>query len=118
MPTASQMPVRSGYFGRSSLTKAGAIKTLFQRFDATLRQAGYIAMSGQIVDASSDYDRAIEDLDAAIRMDPAYASAYANRAAIYEKRVNLPVLLRISTKLFGLVLRRHRYGTSDAGPMQ
>src|SRR5450759_1184454 len=27
-------------------------RPLFERFDATLRQAGYIAMSGQIVDAS------------------------------------------------------------------
>jgi len=31
---------------------AGAIGPLFERFDATLRQSGYIAMSGQIVDAS------------------------------------------------------------------
>jgi hypothetical protein len=31
---------------------AGAIKRLFEQFDAMLRQAGYIAMSGQIVDAS------------------------------------------------------------------
>src|ERR1700747_3637413 len=30
----------------------GAIKRLFEQFDAMLRQAGYIAMSGQIVDAS------------------------------------------------------------------
>src|ERR1700747_1316576 len=30
----------------------GAIKRLFEQFDALLRQAGYIAMSGQIVDAS------------------------------------------------------------------
>jgi IS5 family transposase len=37
---------------REKLTKAGVIKTLFERFDATLREAGYIAMSGQIVDAS------------------------------------------------------------------
>jgi transposase, IS5 family len=29
---------------REKLTKAGAIKTLFERFDATLRKAGYIAM--------------------------------------------------------------------------
>ena len=49
-PTVSQMPARSGY--SEKLTKAGAIKTLFERFDATLRQAGFIAMSGQIVDAS------------------------------------------------------------------
>jgi IS5 family transposase len=34
------------------LTKAEAIKPLFERFDAALREAGYIAMDGQIVDAS------------------------------------------------------------------
>lgn len=39
--------------GKSTkLTKAGAIGPPFERFDATLRQSGYIAMSGQIVDAS------------------------------------------------------------------
>jgi transposase, IS5 family len=37
---------------REKLTRAGAIQTLFDRFDAMLRAAGYIAMSGQIVDAS------------------------------------------------------------------
>src|SRR4028119_2364679 len=37
---------------REELTKAGAIKTLFDRFDAALRAKGFIAMSGQIVDAS------------------------------------------------------------------
>jgi IS5 family transposase len=34
------------------LTKTEAIKPLFDRFDAALRAAGYIAMGGQIVDAS------------------------------------------------------------------
>jgi IS5 family transposase len=43
---------RTIWLFREKLTKAGAIKTLFQRFDAMLRAAGYIAMSGQIVDAS------------------------------------------------------------------
>src|SRR4030081_2744922 len=43
---------RTIWLFREKLTKAGAIKTLFKRFDATLREAGYIAMSGQIVDAS------------------------------------------------------------------
>jgi transposase len=43
---------RTIWLFREKLTTAGAIKTLFERFDATLRQAGYIAMSGQIVDAS------------------------------------------------------------------
>jgi IS5 family transposase len=37
---------------REKLTKAGAIGPLFERFDAMVRQSGYIAMSGQIVDAS------------------------------------------------------------------
>ena len=37
---------------RERLTKAGAIQALFDRFDAALRASGYIAMGGQIVDAS------------------------------------------------------------------
>lgn len=37
---------------RERLTKAGAIAALFARFDRAIREAGYIAMSGQIVDAS------------------------------------------------------------------
>jgi transposase, IS5 family len=37
---------------REKLTKAGAIEALFARFDQTVRAAGYIPMSGQIVDAS------------------------------------------------------------------
>ncbi|CCA90670.1 IS5 family transposase [Novosphingobium sp. PP1Y] len=37
---------------RERLTKAGAISTLFARFDAMLGQAGYIPMSGQVIDAS------------------------------------------------------------------
>lgn len=37
---------------REQLTKAGAIQRLFQRFDAALRNAGYLAMGGQIVDAT------------------------------------------------------------------
>jgi IS5 family transposase len=50
---AERVPdARTIWVFREKLTKAGAIKTLFERFDATLRQTGYIAMSGQIVDAS------------------------------------------------------------------
>jgi transposase, IS5 family len=37
---------------REKLTKAGAIKDLFERFDAMLWHCGYIAISSQIVDAS------------------------------------------------------------------
>jgi IS5 family transposase len=37
---------------REQLTRAGAIERLFGRFDAALRDAGYLAMGGQIVDAT------------------------------------------------------------------
>src|SRR5918992_2402413 len=37
---------------REALTKAGAIEHLFELFDRELRAAGYLAMSGQLVDAS------------------------------------------------------------------
>ena len=37
---------------REQLTQAGAIERLFGRFDAVLRDAGYLAMGGQIVDAT------------------------------------------------------------------
>ena len=37
---------------RERLTRAGAIDKLFRRFDAAIRAAGYIAMSGQLVDSS------------------------------------------------------------------
>ena len=43
---------RTIWLFREKLTKAGAIQALFDRFDAVLRANGYIAMSGQIVDAS------------------------------------------------------------------
>jgi transposase, IS5 family len=37
---------------REALTKAGAIQRLFELFDRELRAAGYLAMSGQLVDAT------------------------------------------------------------------
>jgi transposase, IS5 family len=37
---------------REALTRAGAIERLFELFDRQLRAAGYLAMSGQLVDAS------------------------------------------------------------------
>jgi len=43
---------RTIWLFRERLTKAEAIKPLFDRFDAALREAGYVAMGGQIVDAS------------------------------------------------------------------
>src|ERR687891_2644739 len=37
---------------REQLTRAGATVRLFARFDAALRDAGYLAMGGQIIDAT------------------------------------------------------------------
>jgi IS5 family transposase len=37
---------------REALKRAGAVEPLFAQFDATLRAAGYLAMGGQIVDAT------------------------------------------------------------------
>jgi IS5 family transposase len=37
---------------REALKRAGAVERLFARFDATLRDAGFLAMGGQIVDAT------------------------------------------------------------------
>ena len=37
---------------REALTVAGSIRTLFDRFDGHLKHAGFLAMGGQIVDAS------------------------------------------------------------------
>jgi IS5 family transposase len=37
---------------REQLTRAGVVERLFHRFDALLRDAGYLAMGGQIVDAT------------------------------------------------------------------
>ena len=45
------MPRPSRLF-REQLTPAGAVERLFQRFDAVLRDAGCLAMGGQIVDAT------------------------------------------------------------------
>ena len=37
---------------REALKKADAVEALFRRFDETLRSAGFLAMSGQIIDAT------------------------------------------------------------------
>jgi hypothetical protein len=37
---------------REALKRTAAVERLFARFDATLRAAGYLAVGGQIVDAT------------------------------------------------------------------
>ena len=43
---------RASGFRSVQLTRAGAIDRLFERFDAILRERGFLAMGGQIVDAT------------------------------------------------------------------
>ena len=43
---------RTIWLFREMLTKAGAVEALFARFDAHLKEQGYLAMGGQMVDAS------------------------------------------------------------------
>src|SRR5215207_6212708 len=55
---------------REALKRAGAVEALFARFDTTLREAGYLAMGGQIVDATivtAPKQRNTEDEKAAIK---------------------------------------------------
>jgi transposase, IS5 family len=50
---ADRVPdARTIWLFREKLTHVGAIKPLFDRFNAALREAGYIAMGGQIIDAT------------------------------------------------------------------
>ena len=50
---ADRVPdARTIWLFREKLTHAGAIKPLFDRFNAALREAGYMAMGGQIIDAT------------------------------------------------------------------
>lgn len=46
------MPRRSGWLFREQLVQAKAIERLFARFDDALHGAGYLAMGGQIIDAT------------------------------------------------------------------
>jgi len=59
---------------REALKRAGAVDRLFAQFDATLRAAGYLAMGGQIVDAT-------------IVAAPKQRNTQAERAAIKSGRI-------------------------------
>ena len=50
---ADQVPdAKTIWLFREHLTRAGAIERLFARFDAVLRDTGYLAIGGQTVDAT------------------------------------------------------------------
>lgn len=71
---------------REHLTRAGAINTLFAEFEAWLKSRGYLAMAGQIVDASiiaAPGQRNTDDEKAALkegRIPPAWADKPAKLA--------------------------------------
>ncbi|MEM7026499.1 MAG: IS5 family transposase [Pseudomonadota bacterium] len=69
---------------RERLTKAGAIERLFGQFDAALREAGYIAMSGQIVDSTlvaAPKQRNTEAEKAAIKQGKSAAEIWPEKPA-------------------------------------
>ena len=79
---------RTIWLFREKLTTAGAIKRLFEQFDAMLRQAGYIAMSGQIVDASlvaAPRQRNTDDEKKAIKQGRIPANCKAKPAKLRHK---------------------------------
>ncbi|GEB43746.1 hypothetical protein GCM10007872_08160 [Gluconobacter sphaericus NBRC 12467] len=50
---SNQVPdAKTVWLFRERLTQASAIESIFNHFDATLRNAGYLLMSGQILDAT------------------------------------------------------------------
>jgi hypothetical protein len=52
LPPKRASSVKTIWLFRERLTRAGAIEALLERFDQVERAASYIAMAGQIVDAS------------------------------------------------------------------
>ena len=38
------------------------------------------------LDAAGDYDRALQDYDRSIKINPSYAKAYNNRGIVYEEK--------------------------------
>lgn len=51
---ADRVPdAKTVWLSREQLVRAGAMERLFERFDAALRGAGYLAMGGQIIDATA-----------------------------------------------------------------
>ena len=100
---------------RERLTKAGAIKALFARFDAAIRSAGYVPMSGRIVDAShglgaaSTQHRDRESGDQG-RARPARVAGQAGEAAPERPRRALDAGLRQGAAARGRhAPRRHRH---------
>lgn len=74
---------RTIWLFREQLTKAKAIDALFDRFDRMLKEAGYLAMSGQLVDASvipAPKQRNTKEEKAAIKADRIPA-AWRNKPA-------------------------------------
>lgn len=73
---------------REALVKAGAVEALFAEFDAHLHARGYLAMGGQIIDASivaAPKQRNSRDDNAAIKAGAMPAGWAANPAKVRQK---------------------------------
>jgi IS5 family transposase len=80
-PTPDENTIRSF---RERLTKTGAIRRLFEDFDRQLRGAGYLAMGGQIVDAtlvSAPRQRNTADEKAAIKAGKSATEIWPDKPA-------------------------------------
>lgn len=80
-PTPDENTIRSF---RERLTKTGAIRRLFLDFDRQLRDAGYLAMGGQIVDAtlvSAPRQRNTADEKAAIKAGKSATEIWPDKPA-------------------------------------
>lgn len=80
-PTPDENTIRSF---RERLTRTGAIRCLFLDFDRQLRAAGYLAMGGQIVDAtlvSAPRQRNTADEQAAIKAGKSATEIWPDKPA-------------------------------------
>ncbi len=95
---------------REALTKAKAIEGLLRRFDAALKNAGYLAMSGQIIDAS---------IVAAPRLPSTTRAASASCSTRPTRRVRsgrTPPIARARTSITSIARASSRRSTSAALP--
>ena len=71
-----------------ALTRADAMRTVFDRFDAVLRDRGYLAMGGQLVDATvvkAPRQRLTEGEKAAVKKGKAAEEIWENKATAVQK---------------------------------
>src|SRR3546814_5412221 len=87
---------------REALTQAGAVEGLFNQFDGYLKAKGYLAMGGQIIDATivpTPRQRNSREDNAAVK---------AGKTRSEEHTSELQSLMRISYAVFCLKKQKHK----------